>query len=194
VKIDGLIDVTHALERLGAQVDQADPVGIPLLTAAANALAALAAHLNKKSRTTSSDEAHRLLTAAEAAERCQVPVSWIRRHSKELPRRKIGHHVRYPESELMAYFRRRSRYSEPYIPRLPPHCRSQHGPCWHSRTGRHDDERAQDPKRLRPLPHRKRPRPQRGRSPSRSLRLAENGHNLGTIAPVGAVTRPPRAS
>jgi excisionase family DNA binding protein len=46
-----------------------------------------------------------LLTVHEAAEYLRVPVSWVyeRTRTRAIPVRKLGHHVRIPRSELVAW-------------------------------------------------------------------------------------------
>ena len=48
-----------------------------------------------------SPEPEALLTAAEVAERLRVPLSWVRKHGKELPGLvRLGKYVRWSATEL----------------------------------------------------------------------------------------------
>ena len=49
---------------------------------------------------------NRLLNPQEAAKLLNIPVRWLYRHSKKLPCRRLGKHLRFPERELIKWAER----------------------------------------------------------------------------------------
>jgi len=46
---------------------------------------------------------NRLLTPQEASKLLNIPVRWIYRHAKNLPHRRFGKYIRFPEKELIRW-------------------------------------------------------------------------------------------
>lgn len=62
-------------------------------------------HMKNTAESTSQND---LLTVGEAAQYLRVPKSWIyeRTRTRSIPVRKLGHHVRIPKNELVAWVER----------------------------------------------------------------------------------------